>query len=184
MIELALPDRSFTLDTDRGVFSGDRVDPGTRLLLLEISTDDLAPGAVIADVGCGYGPISVVLAARRPDATVWAVDVNDRALELCRGNAKRAGLDNIRVFHADDVPGGSINGIWSNPPIRIGKPALRSLLSEWLDRMTPDATAHLVVQRNLGADSLARWLVDQGYNTERRISRRGYRLVDVRRTGT
>ncbi|HAQ22774.1 MAG TPA: MFS transporter, partial [Acidimicrobiaceae bacterium] len=71
------------------------------------------------------------------------------------------------------------DGLWSNPPIRIGKVALRELLKGWLDLLRPDASAHLVVQRHLGADSLARWLTEQGWTTSRRASRKGFRLLDV-----
>ena len=70
--------------------------------------------------------------------------------------------------------------IWSNPAIRVGKAALHEMLRTWLDRLTPDGRAVLVVQRHLGADSLAAWLNDEGWPTERLASRRGYRLLDVR----
>jgi 16S RNA G1207 methylase RsmC len=69
--------------------------------------------------------------------------------------------------------------IWSNPPIRIGKPALHELLTTWLDRLTPDGQAHLVVQKHLGSDSLQRWLNDQGWATERIASRSAYRVLAV-----
>jgi 16S rRNA (guanine1207-N2)-methyltransferase len=72
--------------------------------------------------------------------------------------------------------------IVSNPPIRIGKTALHGLLLRWLPRLTPDGTAHLVVQKHLGSDSLARWLTEQGYPTTRLASRAGYRILKVRRT--
>ncbi|NNE72542.1 MAG: methyltransferase, partial [Acidimicrobiales bacterium] len=69
--------------------------------------------------------------------------------------------------------------IWSNPPIRIGKAALRDLLTRWLDRLTPAGTAVLVVQKHLGSDSLQTWLNEQGWATERLGSRMGYRLLAV-----
>jgi hypothetical protein len=68
-----------------------------------------------------------------------------------------------------------------NPPIRIGKAALHDLLLGWLDRLTPDGRAVLVVGRNLGADSLQRWLGEQGFPTDRLASKRGYRLLQARR---
>ena len=178
-VDLLLPDVDLRLTTDRGVFSADRVDRGTRYLLLE--GPDLPTGPVdLLDLGCGYGPIACTLASRRPEARVWAVDVNERARDLCRANAAAAGLANVEVAAPDDVPVDvRLAAIWSNPPIRIGKPALHDLLIRWLDLLTPDGTAHLVVQRHLGADSLARWLDDRGWATERRGSRKGFRLLDV-----
>jgi 16S rRNA (guanine1207-N2)-methyltransferase len=178
-VRLDLPDRSFELATDRGVFSGDRVDPGTKYLLLEAPAPP--PTGTFVDVGCGYGPIACTLAARAPGATVWAVDVNERALALCRANAEALGLSNVRVALAADVPADlRVDRVWSNPPIRVGKAALHALLEEWLGRLTPTGRALLVVQKHLGADSLQRWLAEAGWPTERIGARTGYRLLEVR----
>lgn len=180
IVELALPDLRLPLTTDRGVFGTKGVDPGTKLLLLDGPRPD--PGEVghLLDLGCGYGPIAITLAARSPAATVWAVDVNERARALTAANADAAGLANVRVAAPDEVPADvRFAGIWSNPPIRIGKPALHELLLTWLGRLAPGATAHLVVQKHLGADSLARWLTEQGHPTTKLRSRAGYRLLDV-----
>src|SRR4051794_41429422 len=74
-VPLVLPDLAVDLVTDRGVFSMGKVDPGTRYLLLDAPRP--SPDAVdVLDLGCGYGPISVALARRAPEARVWAVDVN------------------------------------------------------------------------------------------------------------
>ncbi|MCP5028844.1 MAG: methyltransferase [Actinomycetia bacterium] len=179
LVQLTLPDFSVELITDRGVFSRDRVDAGTRYLLME--GPEVPPAGHLLDLGCGYGPIAVTLARRAPGATVWAVDVNERARALCATNAERLGLDNVRVVAPDDVPDNvSFAAIWSNPPIRVGKAALHGLLTRWLSRLTLQGQAHLIVQRHLGADSLARWLTEQGWATERRASRKGYRLLGVR----
>ena len=72
--------------------------------------------------------------------------------------------------------------VWSNPPIRIGKKALHDLLSTWLPRLTPDGVARLVVGKNLGADTLQRWLIDQGYACVRAASAKGFRVLLVRPT--
>lgn len=178
-VRLDLPDRSFQLTTDRGVFSGDRVDPGTKYLLLEAPTPP-ATGSFV-DLGCGYGPIACTLAARAPAATVWAVDVNQRALDLCARNAHALGLGSVRAVAADGVPADLVvDLLWSNPPIRIGKDALHDLLGEWLGRLAPAGRAILVVQKHLGADSLQRWLTSSGWPTERLGSRAGYRLLEAR----
>ena len=111
--------------------------------------------------------------------------MNERALDLCRANAERAGVSNVRVCDPDEVPADvRFDGIWSNPPIRIGKAALHELLVRWLDLLTDEGRAHLVVQKHLGADSLASWLSDEGWTVTRLGSRQGYRLLDVERTPT
>ena len=177
-VRLALPDLTVDLQTDRGVFARDGVDPGTKLLLLE-GPPVPAAGDVL-DLGCGYGPIAVTLARREPEATVWAVDVNERARALCAANA--AGLANVRVCAPGDVPDDvRFAAVWSNPPIRIGKVALHDLLTTWLGRLADDGYAALVVQKHLGSDSLARWLGEQGWSVTRRCSRAGYRVLEVRR---
>ena len=73
--------------------------------------------------------------------------------------------------------------IWSNPPIRIGKQALHELLLTWLPRLAPGGRAVMVVGKNLGADSLQRWLGEQGYPTERLASAKGFRVLESRRSG-
>lgn len=180
-VELVLPEgRLVRLTTDRGVFSGDRIDPGTRFLLAE---GPPVRGAVLADVGCGYGPIAVALALRGgPDVVVWAVDVNERARALCAANAAANGVAaQVRVVAPEDVPADLVvDQLWSNPPIRVGKAALHDLLTTWLGRLRPGSgTAELVVQKHLGSDSLAAWLNEAGWPTRRRASRAGYRILTV-----
>ncbi|MGH9150039.1 MAG: class I SAM-dependent methyltransferase [Acidimicrobiales bacterium] len=178
-VRLALPDLTLDLTTDRGVFSAERVDPGTRLLLTESAPPP--PAGNLVDLGCGYGPAAITLARRSPAATVWAIDVNRRALDLTRANAAAAGVANVVVAGPDDVPDDLVvAGLWSNPPVRIGKAALQDLLSTWLARLGAGAPAWLVVHRHLGSDSLARWLAGCGYSVERRVSRQGYRVLEVR----
>ncbi|PRX92315.1 class I SAM-dependent methyltransferase [Allonocardiopsis opalescens] len=181
-VDLVLPDLHLRLHTDRGVFSPDRVDPGTRILLDAVPPPP-AHGDLL-DLGCGYGPIALTLAARAPAASVWAVDVNARALELGARSAQTNHLDNVRFlldrdFDAAAGAGRRYAAIWSNPPIRIGKDALHRLLERWLDRLTPAGAAHLVVHRHLGADSLHRWLDTRGWPTSRAASRSGYRILRV-----
>lgn len=183
-VELVLRDlgRTVVLQTDRGVFSADRVDTGTRLLLDH--GPPLPASGDLLDLGCGYGPIAVALALRAPGARVWAVDVNERALALCAENAAALGLPRDR-FHActpDEVPDElRFAAVWSNPPIRIGGGALHDLLLSWLHRLEVGGEAALVVQKHLGADSLAAWLATQGFRVERLRAKQGYRILGVRR---
>jgi 16S rRNA (guanine1207-N2)-methyltransferase len=177
-VRLSLPDVELELVTDRGVFSPGRVDLGTQVLLRKAPAPP--PTGTLLDLGCGYGPIALTLGCRAPGATVWAVDVNERAIGLTADNATAAGLSNVRVALAGEVPDDiRFDAIYSNPPIRIGKDALHDLLSGWLARLAPGGTAWLVVQRHLGSDSLAAWLTSEGWSVAKHASQKGYRVLAV-----
>lgn len=185
-IRVRLAGRELELTTAGGVFSPDRVDAGTAVLLA--NTPAPPPSGHILDLGCGWGPIALALAFDAPHATVWGVDVNERALDLLRRNAADLGLTNINAATPDDVPADlSFRSIRSNPPIRVGKHELHGLLERWLPRLDERSDAWLVVQRNLGSDSLQRWIAatfDRGYSVYRAATGRGYRVLKVRRHGS
>lgn len=175
-VELWLPDMSLTLATDHGVFGYAQIDAGSKLLLLKAPSPPQTGN--LLDLGCGVGTIALPMARRAAAATVWAVDVNSRARDLCQANAAANGVGNVEVAGPDDVPVDVQFGcIWSNPPIRIGKPALHDLLLTWLARLVPNGYAIMVVHKHLGADSLQRWLSDQGHPTGRLASSSGYRVL-------
>jgi len=178
-IDVRLAGRTLTVGTAGGVFCPDHVDLGTRVLLEHVP-DPPASGDLL-DLGCGWGPITVELALRAPAAQVWALDVNTRALDLVADNARRLGLETVHPVTADQIPDDlRFAQIWSNPPIRIGKPALHTLLATWLGRLTEDGTAYLVVSRNLGGDSLHRWLDSTLTRPVDRIgSAKGFRVLQV-----
>jgi 16S rRNA G1207 methylase RsmC len=177
-----LADREVEVVTAGGVFSPDHLDEGTRILLDSVP----APPATgdLLDLGAGWGPIALSLALRSPDATVWAVDINERALELVRRNASHLGLDNVNAVLPGDVPDGvTFRTIWSNPPIRVGKSELHAMLAHWLPRLDDDATAWLVVAKHLGAQSLQRWLGDDlGLDVERAANTKGFRVLAASRS--
>jgi 16S rRNA G1207 methylase RsmC len=179
-VRFTLAGQDYALTSSGGVFSADRLDPGTAVLLRQAPAP--RDGATLLDLGCGYGPIATSLARRAPAATVWAVDVNERARTLTAANAAAYGVsDRVHVAAPEAVPDDlRFDEIWSNPPIRIGKPALHALLEQWLPRLDDGGTAWLVVARNLGADSLARWLGEVGYEVRRHASSKGYRVLAVR----
>jgi 16S rRNA (guanine1207-N2)-methyltransferase len=179
IVDVTLPDTAFTMETDRGVFSHGHLDTATSMLLR--APLPLAANGDLLDLGCGAGPIALTMARRSPGATIWAVDVNRRARELCVRNAERNGITNIVVSHPDDVPEDRrFATIWSNPPIRIGKDALHELLLTWLARLAPGGEAALVVQKHLGADSLQKWLIQHRFACERVASKAGFRLLAIR----
>jgi 16S rRNA (guanine1207-N2)-methyltransferase len=165
-----------------GVFSPGRLDPGTSVLLREVPLPE-RPGTFL-DLGCGWGPIALSLALAQPDATVWGVDVNERALDLLRGNAIRLGCGGVRAVRAEDVPADvTFDEIWSNPPIRVGKKVLHELLRTWLPRLAAGGTAYLVVQKNLGSDSLQKWIgaTFEDLAVDRYASAKGFRVLRVTR---
>ena len=164
--------------SDSGVFSHGGLDKATALLLQELSRCDVPPDGDILDLGCGAGPIAFFLAAAHPTRTVWAVDTNARAIDLCARGATLNGLTNVTAVPPTAVPDHVRFGvICSNPPIRVGKQELHRILSEWLRRLTPDGIALFVIGKHLGADSLQRWLTDEGWITERVGSSKGFRLL-------
>ncbi len=197
-LPVRLAGRDVEVEVASGVFSPGRLDLGTQVLLRTVPP--LGPvlggaatasgpgpdGAHVLDLGCGWGPVALTMALEAPAATVWAVDVNERALDLVRRNADRLGLTGVRAVTPDDVPDDVVlAALWSNPPIRVGKDALHAMLLRWLPRLAPGASAHLVVQRNLGADSLQRWLAEHlapvvpGVRVERTASAKGFRVLEV-----
>ena len=179
-IRVRLAGRDLDVVTAGGVFSPEHLDDGTRILLESVPTAP-ATGHLL-DLGAGWGPIAMSLALQSPDATVWAVDVNERAVELVRRNAERHGITNINAVLPDDVPADvRFAAIWSNPPIRVGKQELHAMLAKWLPRLESDAAAWLVVAKHLGAESLQRWLGEElGLEVERAANSKGFRVLAAR----
>jgi 16S rRNA (guanine1207-N2)-methyltransferase len=169
-----------TLETGAGVFSKGHLDHATAVLFREL--DPPVQGQFL-DLGCGYGVIGLAIARAVPLANVTGVDVNERAIALANDNARAAGLDGRFVACTPDaVPGNQVfDEIWSNPPIRIGKEALHELLLTWLPRLAPGGRAVMVVGKFLGADSLQKWLTDEGWPTTRLASAKGFRVLETRR---
>ncbi len=168
------------LTSGSGVFAQGRLDVGTAVLFRETEPPTARR---YLDLGCGYGVIAAALAVAVPGARVRAVDVNERAVLLANENAGALGVaDRLAAVTPDGVPADeTYDEIWSNPPIRIGKEALHALLLTWLPRLAPGGRAVLVVGKNLGADSLQRWLGEQGWPTERLASAKGFRVLETRR---
>ena len=199
-VTLRLKDVTLDLRTDRGVFSADRIDPGTLLLLKhaplpapQVGNSSATTTRVLADVGCGYGPIAATLALRAPDATIWATDVNERARELAAANLSAAGMavfvgggdpagrDRLaRVCAPEEVPASlRLDALYCNPPVRIGNSALDELLLQWLQRLHPGGFAVVVMHKNLGADSLVRRLEARGWTPRRLAIGGGYRVLQI-----
>jgi 16S rRNA G1207 methylase RsmC len=181
VVEFTVAGRDLRLHTDAGVFSAGRLDPGTGVLLRKAELPTEATEGALLDLGCGYGPIACTLALLAPRATVYAVDVNGRALDLLRRNATALGVaERVMAARPDEVPEAvRFAQVWSNPPIRVGKPELHAMLDRWLGRLESDGTAWLVVGRHLGGDSLAAWLAERGHPVRKHASQKGFRVLRV-----
>lgn len=181
-IGVELRGRPVDVVTAAGVFSPGDLDKGTAALLRTVPDPQ---GTDLLDIGCGWGPITIALAQAAPEARVTAVDVNQRSLQLTAENARSLGLTGVQTALPQDVPEGrTFDTIWSNPPIRVGKDALHQILTTWLPRLNPGGTAWLVVQKNLGGDSLQRWLAQTltaDFRVERAATDKGFRIIAVHR---
>lgn len=178
-LTVTLAGRAVTVEVAGGIFSPGGVDKGTGVLLHEAPPPP-ATGTFL-DLGCGWGPIALSLALSSPAATVYAVDVNVRALDLCRANAKALGCKGIHAVTGDHVPTDvRFDLIWSNPPIRVGKAVLHDLMRTWLPRLAPGGSAQLVVAKNLGSDTLQRWIEEElGMPCARYTTSKGFRILTV-----
>jgi 16S rRNA G1207 methylase RsmC len=182
-IQIPVAGELVDVTTASGTFSPQQLDFGTEVLIEQM---DLAPvSGNLLDLGCGWGPIALNLGKLRPNTNVWAVDVNTRSVELTQENAKNLGISNITALVPEQVPDDlRFSGIWSNPPIRIGKKELHELLLIWLPRLETGGEAYLVVQKNLGSDSLQKWLTEElanGYEVSRYTSIKTYRILKVKK---
>ena len=183
-IAVRLAHGDYTVETAGSIFSPDHIDAGTEQLLYSVPTPP-ATGSFL-DLGCGWGPLALTLALEAPEAAIFAIDVNERALELTRRNAARLGLGNISAGLPDSIdPAVSFDLIWSNPPIRVGKAELHDIMKTWLPRLTIGGEAYLVVAKHLGADSFEKWLGTQfepTHQVSREDTRKGFRIIKVVRT--
>ncbi|MDO5723471.1 MAG: methyltransferase [Flaviflexus sp.] len=177
--DVTIDGTEYSILASPGVFSPGRLDKGTRVLL-KYAPEPPDEGLLV-DLGCGWGPLSLALATACPEARVLAVDVNERARELTRLNAERAGLTNIEVCGPQEgleiARETGVRGLWSNPPVRIGKQHMRDLLMDWLSLVTGESI--LVIAKNLGADSHAAFLADT-FEVARLGSSGGFRVLSVR----
>ena len=183
-IAVTLAGKKVKVKTAGSVFSPEHIDQGTQVLLDHL---DLAkPTGTFLDLGCGWGPIALALALHSPKAKLFAVDVNERSLELTRINAAALEISSIQISRPEDVAGDiEFDQIWSNPPIRVGKAVLHEMLQLWIPRLAPGGSAFLVVQKNLGSDSLQKWLEAEfttGFEVSRLTSVKTFRILKVTRT--
>ena len=179
-VEFELEGTVFNLTAASGTFSSTRLDSGTRVLLKESALFPVS--GTVLDIGCGWGPISLAVATLRPETEVFGLDVNSRSLELAQANAVALKLKNFKAVRAERIPNELLfDGIWSNPPIRVGKAVLHQLMQTWIPRLKPGASAMLVVQKQLGAESFQKWLSETftEFDVAKQSIDKGYRVIRV-----
>ena len=174
-VKFSFGERDYTLRSDRGVFAKRRLDKGSELLLQTIiatwSADRTALRGVwaaqrrhrfVIDLGCGYGPLGIVLADHFDKLRVLMCDINSRAVDLADGNMRRVGLRYCSVVQSDGIPPETTApaAVVTNPPIRAGKETVHRLLYEAAWALQPGGELWLVVRRKQGADSLKKWLTE------------------------
>ncbi|MDO5060614.1 MAG: methyltransferase [Actinomycetaceae bacterium] len=185
-IEFSVRGFELSMQVADQVFSASRLDPGTKVLLSEVPAPP-QEGRFL-DLGCGWGVIATVLGKFSPEAEIWAVDVNGRALDLTVKNTQANGCGNVSVKKAHEALAEAeaanleFDLIWSNPPIRVGKAETQQILLDWLSKLSATGEAWLVVAKNLGADSLTKWLNEQGFAAVKAHSKKGFRILKVTRS--
>lgn len=170
--------RRYTLSSDAGVFSKDGLDDGTRLLLETIAKTDL--GTKILDLGCGVGPIGLVLASLDPSRHLVLADVNDRALDCARKNAESLGVSSqVEILHSDvysAIPI-SFSSIVTNPPIRAGKKVTYAMYAGAVSHLHEGGKLILVIRKQQGAESCQAYLRTLFPNVEVASQHKGYRIL-------
>ena len=189
VIDFTLAGKKYAFETDSGVFSSSRIDPGSKVLLssvVEWLTEVLKNSASnkvvnIVDFGCGYGPIAIIVKSIfGAKVNVSGVEINKRALGLCKKNAKLNQVD-VSFFDVidDDLTDilKDVDIIISNPPVKIGKKPLSGVMNPWLAAACIGAL--MVMSKNLGGDSFIKWCNETGFPAKKLSSKKGYRIISV-----
>lgn len=168
--------------TDAGVFSKDKVDTGSGVLLKALP--DKLSGRVL-DMGCGYGAIGISIAKAHPDAEVVMVDINNRAVELAKQNIKLNGINNAIVYQNDgfDKVEGIFDTIISNPPIRAGKAVIYAMFEQSLCYLKSGGEFYTVIQKKQGAESAMNKLAEIYGNCEKVAKSGGYWVLRSAKIG-
>ena len=148
--------RILSFETDAGVFSKEHVDPGSRILCENLPGDMGRSGL---DMGCGWGAMTAMVLSVHPDMDMTMADINQRALELAKRNMERNGMQ-ARAVLSDGFSAvtGRFDAIVCNPPIRAGKAVIYGMFEQARDHLTPGGSLYLVIRKQQGAESAAKYL--------------------------
>ena len=179
ILNVTFAGREFTFTASSGVFSRNRLDFGTELLINTLIEAEKDIKGKVLDLGCGYGPIGIILAALNPSAGITMSDINERAVELAKANSTACGTKNAEVVQSDGFE--SINGnfdiITTNPPIRIGKVNVTALIGSASGHMLPGARFYAVIGKKQGAESYLKIIASIFGNCEILRKKAGYHVL-------
>ncbi|AIQ49582.1 16S rRNA methyltransferase [Paenibacillus sp. FSL R7-0273] len=181
-INTVLRGKNLRFTSDAGVFSKGDIDHGSRVL---IEAMEIAEGAAVLDVGCGYGPIGISAALLAPKGHVTMIDINSRAVELARENAVNNGVKNVTVKESDvlsAVQGQKFDVILTNPPIRAGKAVVHHIFEQAFEHLNEGGTLWIVIQKKQGAPSAAAKLESLFTDVEEVGKDKGYRIIKAQKT--
>ncbi|WP_379163864.1 class I SAM-dependent methyltransferase [Paenibacillus sp. sgz5001063] len=180
-IDTVLRGKSLRFTSDAGVFSKGDIDYGSRVL---IETMDIPDGTSVLDVGCGYGPIGISAAYLAPKGHITMIDINSRAVELARENARNNGFNNVTVLESDvlsAVKGQKFDVILTNPPIRAGKAVVHQIFEQAYEHLNEGGTLWVVIQKKQGAPSASAKLESMFEDVEEVGKDKGYRIIKARK---
>lgn len=183
IIKTKLVGKEFSFITDSGVFSKNRVDVGSEVLMEAAGKADFPDGNIL-DVGCGYGPIGLYLASAFPNRKIEMVDINERALDLAKENAKLNDISNVKIYKSsifEQVEDTKYGAIISNPPIRAGKKVVHQILEESYDHLTTGGILQIVIQKKQGAPSAKKKMKEVFGNVERVALEKGYWVLESKK---
>ncbi|MCK0473313.1 class I SAM-dependent methyltransferase [Halalkalibacter sp. APA_J-10(15)] len=165
---------NFLFASDRGVFSKEGIDFGSRLLIETFELPSV-PGGIV-DVGCGYGPIGISVASMDSSRVVHMVDMNERALALAKHNAKRNQCENVEVYKSDCLAQvkGTFAAIVTNPPIRAGKKVVHTIFEQASTSLIEQGELWVVIQKKQGAPSAIERLKQLFNSVEVTVKKKGY----------
>lgn len=181
IFDFVLRGHQFRFVTDAGVFSRDRVDFGSLLL---IETMQISQVARVLDVGCGYGPIGLCAAKMAFQGHVTMIDVNERAVALARGNAERNQIKNVEILQSDiyeAVKGRVFDVVLTNPPIRAGKETVHRIFTEGYELLREGGEMWVVIQKKQGAPSALKKLQEMYREVEEVERSKGYFIFRARK---
>ncbi|WP_301107677.1 class I SAM-dependent methyltransferase [Sporosarcina sp.] len=176
--KVEIRNQSFTFTTDAGVFSKNGIDEGSQLLAETFK--EPAIGGDFLEIGCGYGPVALSIAASYPERFVHMVDVNERALALSKTNAEINGIRNVKVYESsgvEQVDVGQFAAVVTNPPIRAGKQTVFSFYQGAFEKLAQGGELWVVIQKKQGAPSTIEYLKKLFGNVETAAKRKGYFIL-------
>ncbi len=181
MIITMINGRPYAFETDSSTFSRHEIDRGTRLL---IESMRIGPNDDVLDLGCGYGPAGIAAATAAANGKIYLSDINQRAVELARGNIRRNGIKNAEVRHGsmfEPFNGMRFDVIITNPPIRAGREVIESFIKGSHSHLKKNGSLYIVVRTKQGAKTLKRFMHEIFSNAEYAAMRGGYRVMLAKR---